>query len=79
MGLVGLHQYLDRVEELLEAGQLEESLAHCLLTCTLEDHEVGEVDHGTDGDNLEGSIRIGFIQEEIDELVEGGQSQAPVN
>lgn len=29
MGLVGLHQYLDRVEELLEARRFEEALSHC--------------------------------------------------
>ncbi len=29
MGLVGLHQYLDRVEELLEARQVGEAIAHC--------------------------------------------------
>jgi tetratricopeptide (TPR) repeat protein len=29
VGLVGLHQYLDRVEELLEAQRFEEALSHC--------------------------------------------------
>ncbi len=40
MGLVGLHQYLDRVEELLEARQVEEASAHCHHILQQEPHHI---------------------------------------